>query len=160
MDMRIVRFWRSTWLVEMCISSGLPEMTVLRETVVAEKLEALVELGMLNTRFKDYFDLHFLAGKFTFEGASLTTAIAATFKRRGTTFPAGLPVGLTPAFSQDPVKIRGWAAFCRKTSSKVAAPMLEEVVRRLVEFLQPPLEAAAKGEQFGKRWQSNRWKTR
>ena len=47
-----------------------------RETVVAEKLEALVELGMLNTRFKDYFDLHYLARNFSFEGALLAKAIA------------------------------------------------------------------------------------
>jgi len=128
-----------------------------RETVVAEKLEALVELGMLNTRFKDYFDLHFLAHKFTFEGAALTTAIAMTFKRRGTAFPAGLPVGLTPTFSQDPAKIRGWAAFCRKTTSQTAVPMLEEIIQRLVEFLEPPLLAAAKGEKLHKQWRSNRW---
>jgi predicted nucleotidyltransferase component of viral defense system len=128
-----------------------------RETVVAEKLEALVELGMLNTRFKDYFDLHFLAQKFTFEGVALSTSIATTFKRRGTPFPAGLPVGLTPAFSQDPAKIRGWAAFCGKSASKAAVPMLEEIVQRLVEFLEPPLAFAAKGEKLRKKWKSHRW---
>ena len=128
-----------------------------RETVVAEKLEAMVELGMLNTRFKDYFDLHFLAGKFTFEGAAVSAAIATTFKRRGTAFPAGLPAGLTPAFSQDPMKIRGWAAFCQKNSSKAVVPTLEEIVRHLIEFLEPPLRAAAKGEEFGLQWQPNGW---
>ena len=55
-----------------------------RETVVAEKLEAIVKLGMLNSRFKDYFDLHFLALKFPFEGALLAKSIAGTFARRGT----------------------------------------------------------------------------
>ncbi len=38
-----------------------------RETVVAENLEALVELGMLNSRFKDHFDLRYLAHNFSFE---------------------------------------------------------------------------------------------
>ena len=65
-----------------------------RETVVAEKLEAIVKLGMLNTRFKDYFDLHYLAQKFPFEGALLVQSIAGTFARRGTAFPEGLPVWL------------------------------------------------------------------
>ena len=128
-----------------------------RETVVAEKLEALVELGMLNTRFKDYFDLHFLAHKFTFEGPALSTSIATTFKRRGTPFPVGLPVGLTETFSQDPAKTRGWEAFCRKTVSKAAVPALEEVVRELVEFLEPPLVAAAKVQTFSEKWESNHW---
>jgi hypothetical protein len=128
-----------------------------RETVVAEKLEDLVELGMLNTRFKDYFDLHFLAYKFTFANAALSISIATTFKRGGTSLPHGLPVGLTLAFSQDPAKIRGWEAFCRKTVSKAAVPALEEIVERLVEFLELPLAAAAKGEKLGKEWRSNRW---
>jgi len=66
-------------------------------------------------------------------------------------------VGLTLAFSQDPAKIRGWEAFCRKTVSKAAVPALEEVVQRLVEFLEPPLAAAAKVEKLGKEWISNRW---
>jgi hypothetical protein len=65
-----------------------------RETVVAEKLEAIVKLGMLNSRFKDYFDLHYLAQKFPFDGALLVKSIAGTFARRGTAFPAGLPARL------------------------------------------------------------------
>ena len=82
-----------------------------RETVVAEKLEAIVKLGMLNSRFKDYFDLHYLAQRFPFDGELLAKSIAATFERRGTALPTGLPAGLTPTFSSDPAKIRGWQAF-------------------------------------------------
>ncbi len=68
-----------------------------RETVVAENLEALVELGMLNSRFKDHFDLRYLAHNFSFErGALLAKAVAGTFESRGTPFPNGLPVGLRP----------------------------------------------------------------
>lgn len=39
-----------------------------RETVVAKKFEALVKLGMANTRMKDFGDLHYLASNFKFEG--------------------------------------------------------------------------------------------
>jgi predicted nucleotidyltransferase component of viral defense system len=128
-----------------------------RETVVAEKLEAIVKLGMLNSRFKDYFDLHYLAQKFPFEGVLLTKSIAGTFARRGTAFPAGLPAGLTPMFGTDPAKIRGWEAFWRKTGPKAAAPTLEAVIKLLVEFLQPPLDAAAKGKTLPGTWKSTRW---
>jgi hypothetical protein len=128
-----------------------------RETVVAEKLEAIVKLGMLNTRFKDYFDLHYLAQKFPFDGALLVKSIAGTFARRGTAFPAGLPAGLTLMFGTDPVKIRGWQAFWRKTGPKTAAPTLEAVVQLLIEFLEPPLGAAAKGKPLTATWKSNRW---
>ena len=128
-----------------------------RETVIAEKLEAIVELAMLNTRFKDYFDLYYLAQKFSFQGVLLSKAIAGTFKRRGTPFPVGLPAGLTPAFATDTAKTRGWAAFWRKAGPKPEAPALETVVRLLVEFLEPPLDAAAKGQHFGATWKPNRW---
>ena len=128
-----------------------------RETVVAEKLEAIVKLGMLNSRFKDYFDLHYLAQKFPFEGALLVKSIAGTFARRGTAFPAGLPAGLTPMFGTDPAKIRGWEAFWRKTGPKAAAPTLEAVIKLLVEFLEPPLDAAAKGKTLPGTWKSTRW---
>jgi predicted nucleotidyltransferase component of viral defense system len=128
-----------------------------RETVVAEKLEAIVKLGMLNSRFKDYFDLHYLAQKFSFEGALLVKSIAGTFARRGTAFPAGLPAGLTPMFGTEPAKIRGWDAFWRKTGPKAAAPTLEAVIKLLVEFLEPPLDAAAKGKTLPGTWKSNRW---
>jgi hypothetical protein len=128
-----------------------------RETVVAEKLEAIVKLGMLNTRFKDYFDLHYLAQKYPFDGALLVKSIAGTFARRGTAFPAGLPAGLTPMFGTDPAKIRGWQAFWRKTGPKTTAPTLEAVTQLLIEFLEPPLGAAAKGKPLTATWKSNRW---
>jgi len=128
-----------------------------RETVVAEKLEAIVKLGMLNSRFKDYFDLHYLAQKFPFDGALLVKSIAGTFARRGTAFPAGLPAGLTPMFGTDPAKVRGWQAFWRKTGPKAAAPTLEAVIQLLVEFLEPPLDAAAKQKPLTATWRSNRW---
>jgi hypothetical protein len=131
-----------------------------RETVVAEKLEALVELGMLNSRFKDYFDLHYLAQNFSFEGALLTRAIAGTFERRGTPLPGGLPVGLTPTFAQDPAKARGWLAFWRKTGMKTPPPPLEDVVQFLVEFLGAPLGAAAKGQTLRAIRKAARWATR
>jgi predicted nucleotidyltransferase component of viral defense system len=128
-----------------------------RETVVAEKLEAIVKLGMLNSRFKDYFDLHYLAQKFPFDGNLLAKSIAATFERRGTAFPAGLPAGLTPTFSTDPAKLRGWQAFWLKTGLKNERPPLANVIELLVKFLERPLSAAAKKEPLSVTWKSNRW---
>ena len=128
-----------------------------RETVVAEKLEAMVKLGMLNTRFKDYFDLYYLAQKFSFTGDSLAKSIAATFKRRGTPFPAGLPAGLTPIFATDPAKVHGWQAFWRKTGPRSEAPTLAAVMELLVKFLEPPLHAAAKNMEFAATWNTSGW---
>jgi predicted nucleotidyltransferase component of viral defense system len=62
-----------------------------RETVVAEKLEAIVKLGLANSRMKDFYDLHVLAERFPFEGPIVCDAIAATFARRGRPFQLDLP---------------------------------------------------------------------
>ena len=48
-----------------------------RETVVAEKLEAIITLGMRNSRMKDYFDLWVLLRANDFDAALLARAIAA-----------------------------------------------------------------------------------
>ena len=75
-----------------------------RYTVVAEKLEAMVSLGMLNSRLKDYFDLWVLARYSDFEGVILCKAIRATFERRRTAVPNGEPDALSTVFAQDEQK--------------------------------------------------------
>ena len=58
-----------------------------RETVVAEKLEATVSLGMQNSRMKDFYDLWALARHLEFDGDMLANAIRNTFDRRKTVLP-------------------------------------------------------------------------
>ncbi|MEM8600600.1 MAG: nucleotidyl transferase AbiEii/AbiGii toxin family protein, partial [Bacteroidota bacterium] len=82
-----------------------------KETVVAEKLQAMVLLGMLNSRMKDFYDLAHLARHPAFEGHLLVEAVRTTFDRRGTPLPAGIPVGLTEQFVEDGGKRAQWAAF-------------------------------------------------
>src|SRR5260221_14742187 len=82
-----------------------------RETVVAEKFEAMVQLGIANSRMKDFFDLRFLARTFEFEGALLTKAISATFTRRATSIPIDEPVAFTETFTEDPQKKAQWTGF-------------------------------------------------
>jgi len=69
------------------------------ETVVAEKYEALVDLGSTNSRMKDFYDLWMLARTMAFDGEPLSTAIERTFALRGTALPHGIPVGLTAAWA-------------------------------------------------------------
>ncbi len=109
-------------------------------TVCAEKLQALCLLGMANTRLKDYFDLWLLLGEGTLEASVLAQAIVATFERRGTTLPAGWPVGLTDPFAADAGKQRQWQAFLRK--NRLDAPDLAELIRQLRTSLAQPLDMA------------------
>lgn len=100
-----------------------------RETAFAEKLEAIVVLGMGNSRMKDYFDLLSLIREARMAPASLAQAIAATFARRATPLPAELPIGLTAAFALDKTKRLQWRAFLDR--SRLEAPALEETVAEI-----------------------------
>jgi len=123
-----------------------------RETVVAEKFEAMVKLGIANSRMKDFYDLWVMARDFKFEGALLSRAINATFERRGTALPTEDPLALTEEFSDDPGKKTQWAAFLRRLGGEVGGTSLAEVTKTLKEFLMPPVSAATQVETFSKSW--------
>lgn len=77
-----------------------------RESVVAEKFQTMVVLGLMNSRMKDYFDIFQLCRSFSFDGKELAKAIEATFKSRATALPKELPLGLSTEFSEDKAKQR------------------------------------------------------
>lgn len=111
-----------------------------RATVVAEKLEAIVSLGMANSRMKDYFDLRALAHEGALDAGQLAEAIAATFQRRQTPLPEGLPLGLSDEFAQDAMKRTQWKAFLNK--NRLDAPALDAVVTEVRRFVEEPLRLA------------------
>lgn len=106
-------------------------------TVVAEKLHAMVLLGMTNSRLKDYLDLWILLDREALDPGILASAIAATFNRRRTMLPTELPIGLSDEFAGDASRQVLWAAFLRKNGLK--AMPLGDVVGALRERLQPAL---------------------
>jgi hypothetical protein len=111
-----------------------------RASVVAEKLEAIVSLGMANSRMKDYFDLRAMAREGALDDGQLGEAIAATFGRRKTEVPAHVPLGLSEEFWQDASKLAQWRAF--KARNRLDAPELESVVREIYDFVEKPLAIA------------------
>jgi hypothetical protein len=122
-----------------------------RETVVAEKLEAMVKLGLVNTRMKDFYDVAALAQMFPFTGDVLVQAIRATFERRATPVPSGLPIALTPTFAMDAVNATRWGAFLRKSGAHDKAS-LPATISAIVAFVEAPLAAAATKRGFAARW--------
>ncbi len=111
------------------------------ETVVAEKLEAMVQLGLANSRMKDFYDLRFLSELFAFDAELLLKAIRATFNRRGTPLPEGVPVALSPQFIGDPGKTRQWSAFASK-SGVADAGDLASAMEHVARFVAEPLDRA------------------
>lgn len=107
------------------------------ETVVAEKFNAMVLLGMANSRMKDYFDIWMLSRSFVFEEPVLREAIASTFRKRQTPMPASMPVGVTEEFSLNSAKQAQWGGFIRRQRRLETAPGLPEIVKAIHDFLRP-----------------------
>jgi predicted nucleotidyltransferase component of viral defense system len=104
-----------------------------RETVIAEKFQAMVVLGRANSRMKDFYDIWILSRSFPFDDDRLARAIAATFTRRRTEIPTELPDALSPAFAADERKRRQWQVFVEDVALDPGA--LADVVDELAVFL-------------------------
>jgi hypothetical protein len=110
-----------------------------RETVMAEKLQALVQLRMLNTRMKDYFDLWLLSQQPQLNRETLATAIEHTFRNRKMEIDK-TPIGLSPEFGNDPTKQMQWRAFLKRSALTEVPDSLNEVVAELWAFFGPLLQ--------------------
>jgi hypothetical protein len=117
-------------------------LTYPKETVVAGKFEAMVKLGIANTRMKDLYDLQVPSRTLAFDGKALSEAIRKTFRNRGTELPAGgMPFAFRPEFYNDVSKKRQWTAFCAKNATYIAKTEFKSVIDTLKTFLVPVVSA-------------------
>ena len=123
-----------------------------RYSVVSEKFHALVILGIINSRMKDFYDLWLLIQKFDFSGSILNKAIHSTFRRRHTEIPREVPLALTDSFSSDEYKTTQWNAFLKKNNLESEAEDLTTTIQILHDFLMPPVLSLAHNKPFTQSW--------
>ncbi len=121
------------------------------ESVVAEKLRALVFLDRANSRMKDFHDLWVMAEHFEFDGGILQGAIITTFQRRRTELPMEIPVGLSGSFAAE--KQTQWQAFRKRMHLETVPISFSDVSSVINGFLIPPLRKSAIGELFEGKWE-------
>jgi len=117
------------------------------ETVIAEKLDTIISLGIRNSRMKDYFDIWTLCQNQKFNEDVLAEAVRATLQHRGRANPSGIPIGLSDEFAMDSVKQTQWNAFIRRSVSSGRTPSLPDVISRVRSFLKPVLQRLDNPEQ-------------
>lgn len=105
------------------------------ETVVAEKFEALVTLGIVNSRLKDFYDLWLISQTFELRQTTLVDAVKRTFELRGTVLPSDIPIGLTDEFAE--AWAAQWRAFLSRERMAAAPDALATIVADLRVFLMP-----------------------
>jgi hypothetical protein len=141
------------------LNAPAPELLAYpRYTMVAEKLEAMVRLGIANSRMKDFYDVWLLSKLFAFDGRTLCEAVGNTFKRRSTPIPDGLPLAFTDDFRKDVQKQAQWRAFVRKAKPDTAADNLDVVIGDLEAFLMPVVEVVRQSRLLELLWaQGGHW---
>ena len=126
-----------------------------RETVVAEKVEAMCQLGLANSRMKDFYDLVVLSKMFEFDGGLLLQAVRATFERRRTPLPESDPVALTPAFYDDAAKQQQWRAFQKRANCENHGDL--PAIMAALRIFALPLLAADTSEVARSTWRRESW---
>jgi len=114
------------------------------ETALAEKIEAMITLGMLNSRMKDFYDMWLLSERFNHDYAALRKAIVKTFKQRSIPLPTTAPTALTDAFAESPDVQKRWEIFLTKNKPPIQPEVsFPAVIERISEFLLPVLIPSA-----------------
>jgi len=107
-------------------------------SVIAEKFQAMVALGVANGRMKDYFDLWAIPKALRVAPEDLDAAINATFTRRGTAIPAERPPGLSYAILADNAKRTQWRTYA--ASINLSSLAFDEVIEAAWALVGPSCE--------------------
>lgn len=123
------------------------------ESAIAEKFQAMVKLGVLNSRMKDFYDIWVLSQSFDFNGVQLSQAIRRTFENRRTPLHTA-PTVFEPSFAQENGKQVQWHAFIRKAHLTGAPEDFANVAAAIKAFLEPVVAALADGRAFREEWKA------
>ena len=122
-------------------------------TTIAEKFETMVQLGIVNSRMKDFYDIWALSERFAFDGAALQQAVTRCFERRGTHLSAEMPDVFATAFYSNADRRDLWQAYGLQGGLFNAPPNdFEDIGRRVQSFLGPVYASILAGERFDLHW--------
>ena len=124
-----------------------------KESTISEKFQAMVKLGLLNSRMKDFYDIWFLSQKFDFKGQTLSNALRKTFVNRNTDIVSN-PVVFENSFASDKDKQKQWQAFIQRTRLSDTPKKFIEVINKLKLFISPVIFALAENIDFQKNWKA------
>jgi predicted nucleotidyltransferase component of viral defense system len=122
------------------------------EAVIAEKLQAMAELDLANSRVKDFYDIWVYSRNVDFDGETLAKSFAATFSRRRTPLPTELPMALRPIYFDADSHRNQWHAFVRRIGETELSSRFAEVIDDITKFVMPPAISAARLEPFQRHW--------
>lgn len=108
------------------------------ESSIAEKLEAIIHTGYLNSRYKDFYDIYVLSGKYGFDYDKLRNAVIETFENRKTTMTMD-SAAFAEGFLNDPIHLTRWNAFLKKKKAIIQVS-LPDAMAQIKNFVRPLIE--------------------
>jgi len=108
-----------------------------RESAVAEKFDAMIKHGSLNSRMKDFYDIWLLSRQFPFNLSDLSEAIQLTFKQRGTVLKKPL-IAFEPKFISSRRDI--WASFHKRLNQEHVPASFADIASEVEVFLAPVID--------------------
>lgn len=124
------------------------------ESIIAEKFEAMIKLGDLNSRMKDFYDVWIMTRQFDFEGKPLARAIQKTFEHRKTPLPKTAVFFSSGIYDKNSVNNTRWKSFLSTMQIKHIPADLGLVARAIEDFLLGPVQAVHAGQDFAARWKA------
>ena len=122
------------------------------ESVISEKFETMVKLGLLNSRMKDFYDIWLMVRQFDFNESTIAEALKRTFKHRKTDLPRAQPLFAEEIYDEQSDRQMLWKAFLRKGDIKHAPEKLTTTAKEIEEFLIKPLNAIKNNQEFKGKW--------
>lgn len=120
-----------------------------RESAIAEKFEAMVKMGAINSRMKDFYDIWMLSRQYNFSGTQLSEAIRLTFNQRGTRLPIEVEAFADPFINTKQIQ---WTAFKKRLQQDHVPAEFKEIILSVSKFLMPILHALLNREPTPKTW--------
>ncbi len=124
------------------------------ESVVSEKFEAMVTLGVLNSRMKDFYDIWLMMHSFNFYGAHLSEALRKTFKHRNTSFPAGKQLFPEEIYDTKSDRQTHGDTALKKEGITYVPDKLSKIAKEIEKFISEPLNAIKDEQKFNKIWKA------
>ena len=107
------------------------------ESSIAEKLEAIVRNGFLNSRYKDFYDIYVLSEKYSFNYEELHNAVIETFTNRNTPLTMDT-AAFSDDFLNDAMHQTRWNSFLKKKNALIPVSM-NDAMARIKTFVWPLL---------------------
>jgi len=123
-----------------------------QESVISEKFEAMIKLGVLNSRMKDFYDIWLLKRQFEFQGMHLVEAIKKTFSHRKTDIPQNKPLFADEIYNEKSDKQLLWSTLVKKGDIQHAPKTLSATANEIENFLIDPVLAINDKVKFEKIW--------